>query len=68
MVRDPGYVFEIKYLNIVLGKYIIDCNITRPGSSSLDIERIFKNQVFALYVTQIGTMPRLVQIETCFFF
>ena len=30
-------------------------------------ERIFKNQVFTLYVTYIGTMPRLVQIETWFF-
>ena len=27
-------------------------------------ERFFKNQVFTLY---IGTMPRFVQIETCFF-
>ena len=30
-------------------------------------ERIFKNQVFTLYICYIGTMPRLLQIETWFF-
>ena len=34
----------------------------RPGT-----ERFFKNQVFTLYATYIGSMPRLVQIETWFF-
>ena len=43
-------------------------NLRPPHYFDLYIYREnFKNQVFTLYIQYIGTMPRLVQIETFFF-